>query len=85
MKYIQTVNKSNITLNLVNFYTQNSPIFLNQKFKFFAQACSVICDLVQVESKIYKINSQEIQSEIGHCSCDSAKFKASAELSTRRI
>ena len=55
MKYAQTVNKSNITLNLVNFCTQSSPIFLHQKFKFFAQACSVICDLVQPEFKIYKI------------------------------
>ena len=55
MKYAQTVNKSNITLNLVNFCTQNSPIFLHQKFKFFAQARCVICDLVQPEFKIYKI------------------------------
>ena len=50
----QTVNKSNITLNLVNFCTQNSPIFLHQKFKFFAQTCSVICDLVQLEFKFEK-------------------------------
>ena len=55
MKYTQTVNKSNITLNLVNFCTQNSPIFLYQKFKFFAQTCSVICDLVQLEFKFNKI------------------------------
>ena len=55
MKYTQTVNKSNITLNLVNFWTQNSPIFLHQKFKFI--------DLVQLEFKIYKIYSQ------GHFSC----------------
>ena len=54
MKYTQTVNKSNITLNLVNFCTQNSPIFLHQKFKFFAQACSVVCDLVQLEYKFNK-------------------------------
>ena len=39
----------NITLNLVNFCTQNTPIFLHQKFMFFAQTCSVICDLVQLE------------------------------------
>ena len=54
MKYTQLVNKSNITLNLVNFCLKNSPILLNQKFKFFAQTCSVICDLVQLEFKIYK-------------------------------
>ena len=54
MKYTQTVNKSNITLNLVNFCPQNSPILLTQKFKFFAQTSSVICDLVQLEFKIYK-------------------------------
>ena len=27
----------------------------------------------------------EIQSEIGHCSCDSAKFKAPADLSHHAI
>ena len=54
MKYTQTENKWNITFNLVNFCTQNSPIFLHQKFKFFAQACSVICDLVQPEFKFNK-------------------------------
>ena len=54
MKYTQTVNESNIIVNLVNFYLQNSPILLHQKFKFFAQTCSVICYLVQLEFKIYK-------------------------------
>ena len=54
MKYTQTVNKSHITLNLVNFCLQNSSILLHQKFKFFAQTCSVICDEVQLEFKIYK-------------------------------
>ena len=57
MKYTQTVNKSHITLNLVNFCLQNSPILLHQKFKFFAQTCSVICDLAQLEFKITKFNS----------------------------
>ena len=55
MKYTQTVNKSNIALNMVNFWTQTSPIFLHQKFKFLAQTCSVICDLVQLEFKFNKI------------------------------
>ena len=54
MKYTQTVNKSNITLNLVNFCLQNSPILLYQKIDFFAQTCSVICDIVQLEFKTYK-------------------------------
>ena len=52
MKYTQTVN---ITLNLVNFCLQNSPFFLHQKFKIFAQARSVVRDLAQLEFKIYKI------------------------------
>ena len=59
MKYTQTVNKSNITLNLVNFCTQNSTIFLHQKFKFFAQTCSVVCNLVQLELKFSKINQMD--------------------------
>ena len=54
MKYTQTVNKSNIIVNFVNFCLQNSHILLHQKLKFFAQTCSVICDLVQLEFKIYK-------------------------------
>ena len=34
---------------------------------------------------IYLMIISEIQSEIGHCSCDSAKFKAPADLSHHAI
>ena len=34
---------------------------------------------------IYLMIISEIQSEIGHCSCDSAKFKASADFSHHAI
>ena len=42
MKYTQTVNKSNITLDLVNFCKQISPIFLHQKFKFFTDRSKAV-------------------------------------------
>ena len=34
---------------------------------------------------MYLMNISEIQSEIGHCSCDSAKYKAPADFSHHAI
>ena len=59
------------------------------KFKVIFDIFTVCVYFIQQQNcKIYYIYLMiisEIQSEIGHCSCDSAKFKAPADFSNHAI
>ena len=57
---------------------------LDQKVKVIGQKAG-ICDGVPSLSALVLFVHIEIQSEIGHCSCDSAKFKAPADFSHHAI
>ena len=55
------------------------------KFKVIFELFTVCVYFIQQQNcklyYIYLMIISEIQSEIGHCSCDSAKFKAPADFS----
>ena len=59
------------------------------KFKVIFDLFSVCVYFIQQQNcklyYIYLMIISEIQSEIGHCSCDSAKFKAPADFSHHAI
>ena len=59
------------------------------KFKVIFDLFTVCVYFIQQQNcklyYIYLMIISEIQSEIGHCSCDSAKFKAPADLSHHAI
>ena len=59
------------------------------KFKVIFDLFTVCVYFIQQQNcklyYIYFIIISEIQSEIGHCSCDSAKFKAPADFSHHAI
>ena len=59
------------------------------KFKVIFDLFTVCVDFIQQQNcklyYIYLMIISEIQSEIGHCSCDSAKFKAPADFSHHAI
>ena len=59
------------------------------KFKVIFYLFTVCVFFIQQENcklyYIYLMIISEIQSEIGHCSCDSAKFKAPADFSQHAI
>ena len=59
------------------------------KFKVIFDLFTVCVYFIQQQNcklyYIYLMIISEIQSEIGHCSCDSAKFKAPADFSHHTI
>ena len=59
------------------------------KFKVIFDLFTVCVYFIQQQNcklyYIYLMISSEIQSEIGHCSCDSVKFKAPADFSHHAI
>ena len=59
------------------------------KFKVIFDLFTVYVYFIQQQNcklyYIYLMIISEIQSEIGHCSCDSAKFKAPADFSDHAI
>ena len=59
------------------------------KFKVIFDLFTVCVYFIQQQNcklyYIYLLIISEIQSEIGHCSCDSAKFKAPADFSHHAI
>ena len=59
------------------------------KFKVIFDLLTVCVYFIQQQNcklyYIYLMIISEIQSEIGHCSCDSAKFKAPADFSHHAI
>ena len=59
------------------------------KFKVIFDLFTVCVYFIQQQNcklyYIYLMIISEIQSEIGHCSCDSAKFKAPADFSHHAI
>ena len=59
------------------------------KFKVIFDLFTVCVDFIQQQNcklyYIYLMIISEIHSEIGHCSCDSAKFKAAADFSHHAI
>ena len=59
------------------------------KFKVIFDLFTVCVYFIQQQNcklyYIYLMIISEIQSEIGHCSCDSAKFKAPADFSHNAI
>ena len=59
------------------------------KFKVIFDLFTVCVYFIQQQNcklyNIYLMIISEIQSEIGHCSCDSAKFKAPADFSHHAI
>ena len=59
------------------------------KFKVIFNLFTVCVYFIQQQNcklyYIYLMIISEIQSEIGHCSCDSAKFKAPADFSHHAI
>ena len=59
------------------------------KFKVIFDLFTVCAYFIQQQNcklyYIYFLIISEIQSEIGHCSCDSAKFKAPADFSHHAI
>ena len=59
------------------------------KFKVICDLFTVCVYFIQQQNcklyYIYLMIISEIQSEIGHCSCDSAKFKAPADFSHHAI
>ena len=59
------------------------------KFKVIFDLFTVCAYFIQQQNcklyYIYFMIISEIQSEIGHCSCDSAKFKAPADFSHHAI
>ena len=59
------------------------------KFKVIFDLFTVCVYFIQQQNcklyDIYLMIISEIQSEIGHCSCDSAKFKAPADFSHHAI
>ena len=59
------------------------------KFKVIFDLFTVCVYFIQQQNcklyYIYLMTVSEIQSEIGHCSCDSAKFKAPADFSHHAI
>ena len=59
------------------------------KFKVIFDLFTVCLYFIQQQNcklyYIYLMIISEIQSEIGHCSCDSAKFKAPADFSHHAI
>ena len=59
------------------------------KFKVIFDLFAVCVSFLQQQNcklyYIYLMIISEIQSEIGHCSCDSAKFKAPADISHHAI
>ena len=59
------------------------------KFKVIFDLFTVCVYFIQQQNcKLYNIHlmiTSEIQSEIGHCSCDSAKFKAPIDFSHHAI
>ena len=59
------------------------------KFKVIFDLFTVCVYFIQQQNcklyYIYLMSIFEIQSEIGHCSCDSAKFKAPADFSHHAI
>ena len=59
------------------------------KFKVIFDLFTVCVYFIQQQNcklyYIYLMTISEIQSEIGHCSCDSAKFKAPADFSHHAI